>query len=213
MADVFDLLVKENPILAKVGSDPFSIAKFVANLDWVLKCDREFFYQGSKIITHNNQSLAVEPFLLDVCRILNDAALDLAKVGQPDLFSDSFLNKVKFEVSGGSIVTEVRGVRDVPSLFPVKALVYKIDEQKELDSKYEIPRDVAMAMYTDNLLKSISQYNTSSSHVFTQDDLSSALAGLSKHVAKPQPTIAGNTFAARLELERQNKVQQGVAAA
>lgn len=211
MADVFDLLVKENPMLAKVGNDPFSIAIFAANLEWTLECDREFFYKGSRIITPNACS-KVEPFLLDVCEVLNSAATALAKVNQPDLFSNNFLDKVEFKMIDGSVVTEVRGVRDVPNLFPVSALVNEIKKQKSLGDQPQIPRDVAMAMFTDSLLKSISQHNTSSAHVFTKEDLSSALAGLSKHVAKPQPTIASTTFTARIELERQNKVQQCIAA-
>ena len=204
MADVFDLLVKENPIMARVGRDHFALAKYAANVEWILKCDKEFFYEGYRIITPNPApAIEVQSLLSKVCDILNNAASDLAKTGQ------HVLSKLKFEVRDGSIVTEVRGVRDVPSLYPVRALAKKLDDKKE----GKIPSDVAMAMFTNSLLKSLSQNTASSAHIFTQDELSSALAGLNKHVAKPQPTIAHSTFADRLELERQNKVQQVISAA
>lgn len=210
VASAFDILIKENPIIARVGSDPFALAKYAANVEWVLKCDKEFFYEGSRIITPNaSPAMTVQSLLSKVCDLLNNAASDLTKTGQHDLFSNNFINKLRFEVRDGSIVTEVRGVRDVPSLYPVRDLTKKLDDKKA----GKIPSDVAMAMFTDSLLKSLSKNAANNTHMFTQDELSSALSGISNNLAKPQPNIAQSTFAAKLELERQNKVQQVVTVA
>ncbi len=210
MLSAFEILAQENPAMKQVGSDLFTLAKYAANVEWILKCDREFFYVGSRIITPNSSpTIEVQSLLSQVCDILNNAASSLSKSGQDDLFSNNFLENLKFDVKDGSIVTEVRGVRDVPTLYPVKALTRKLDDKKV----GKIPSDIALAMFTDGLLKSLSQNSTNTTHVFTEEGLSVALNGLSNRVSSPQPNVARSTFTARLELERHNKVQQVVAAA
>ncbi len=192
-----DILKQANPVLSKVGDTTFDLAKFVTTqLNWVLKCDREFFYHGEKTLYtgHNPEVLKL---LEDVCSILNNVLANLS-TKQQDLFAKSFLSSFNFNTNGNSVSVEVRGTRDVPSLFPVKQVLYKIDEQKANSISPSIPQDLARAMFTDELLKSLKNHTTSATNV-----------------AEPniQPAIARNTFAARLELERQNKVQQVVAAA
>ena len=128
-----DLLKQLNPILAKVGDDSFSLAKFVVTqMNWTLKCGEIFWYCGEKPLAQGNKDQRV----------------------------NNILSSTKFEVRDGSIVTEVRGVRDVPSVFPIKSLLYKIEEQKSLWATPEIPRDVALSMFTDSLLKSLSQHTS-----------------------------------------------------
>lgn len=156
-----DLLKQLNPILAKVGDDSFSLAKFVVTqMNWTLKCGEIFWYFGEKPLAQGNKDPRVNKFLSEITTILNSAVEDLAKVERADLFSNNILSSTKFEVRDGSIVTEVRGVRDVPSVFPIKSLLYKIEEQKSLWATPEIPRDVAMSMFTDSLLKSLSQHTS-----------------------------------------------------
>jgi hypothetical protein len=156
-----DLLKQLNPVLAKVGDDAFGLAKFVVTqMNWTLKCDEIFWYFGEKALAQGSKDERINKFLNEVTTILNSAVEDLTKLEKADLFSSNVLSNIKFEARDGSIVTEVRGVRDVPSVFPIKSLLYKIEEQKSLWATPEIPRDVAMSMFTDSLLKSLSQHTS-----------------------------------------------------
>lgn len=152
MASLEKLLAESNPVLAKVPDGIFGLAKFVTtNLNWVLKCDESFWYFGNCDLVMGSLSENQTKTVKEVCSILNNAMSQLTKIAQPDLFATDLPSKVLFQVRDGSIFTEVRGVRDVPSVFPYKSLLNQIDLQRDVWANPTLPPEVAMVIYTKQL--------------------------------------------------------------